>query len=104
MKKDGPEQNFLATGAKLKISPILRLSLAHFRILSLADILLVYQHIWIKFNRRKLYGRVYSKSFDNILPVRGMNMQHMSVFNTMLIMFLLSIYNPLQSIDYREPD
>ena len=29
----------VCVGAKLKISPILRLSLAHFRILSLADIL-----------------------------------------------------------------
>ena len=33
-----------------------------------------------------------------------MNMQYMSVFNTMLIMYLLSIYNPVQSIDYGESD
>ena len=29
-----------------------------------------------------------------------MNVQYISVFNTMLIMYVLSIYNPLQSIDY----
>ena len=52
----------------------------------------------------KLYGRFHSKSFDYILLVYVMNMQYLSVFNTMLIMYLLSIYNLLQSIDYGESD
>ena len=33
-----------------------------------------------------------------------MNMQYMSLFNTMQIMYLLFIYNPLQNTDYGESD
>ena len=64
------------------------------------------EHIttFISAYKRKLYERFDSKSFDYILLVYVMNMQYMSLFNTMQIMYLLFIYNPLQNTDYGESD